>query len=344
MTEKTIVKAKGKKAVAIAGAKSVMISPAQLKQQMARDEDIRAIVKDYIGKAMVAGVDYGHITIKGAKSKDTLLKPGAEKFCGLFKIRATFKKDVDTWDMLGNKPGIVVYICELVDAKGQVIGEGRGSSTANLTQDYDTNKAIKIAEKRAQIDAVLRTGGLSDFFTQDTEDMPKGEGRGSSSAPRRFSAKPTDKQRKFIMTMFNRYKITNVIETIKANGIDPDKMTGEQASQLIEALTNKTYVKAEKDDVQEVEVVNDPVQEEPAEAEVVEDTEEEEVVEPEPITVDSQFIADVDAKCNELGISAQDKMRLFKDVTGKPYAPKEDREWIAISDRLDEMAGEKVAK
>lgn len=334
MTEKTISKTKGKKSVVIAGAKSVMISPAQLKQQMSRDEDIRAIVKDYIGKAMVAGVDYGHITIKGAKSKDTLLKPGAEKFCGLFKIRATFKKDVDTWDMLGNKPGIVVYICELVDAKGQVIGEGRGSSTANLTQDYDTNKAIKIAEKRAQIDAVLRTGGLSDFFTQDTEDMPAGEGRGSSTEPRRFSAKPTDKQRKFIMTMFKRYKITNVLETIKANGIDPDKMTGKQASELIEALTNKTYIKVDKDDVQD----------EAQEAELVDDTEEQEVIEPEPITVDSQFIADIDAKCTELGISAQDKMRLFKDVTGKPFAPKEDKHWIAISDRLDQMADEKVGE
>lgn len=35
----------------------------------------------------------------------------------------------------------------------------------------DPNKTLKLAQKRAYVDAVLRTVGLSDLFTQDLEDM-----------------------------------------------------------------------------------------------------------------------------------------------------------------------------
>lgn len=154
--------------------KAVMQTPKQLRIQMERDKEIRAIINDYIKNNMVSGKDYGTININGKESKPSLFKPGAEKFCGLFKIRPTFKKDIETVEMLGNTAGIIAYICELVDSRGRVLGEGRGSSSVDPKgKDFDVNKAVKIAEKRAQIDAVLRTGGLSDFFTQDMEDAPK---------------------------------------------------------------------------------------------------------------------------------------------------------------------------
>lgn len=153
---------------------AVMQTPKQLQAQMERDQKIRAIISEYIKNNMVAGKDYGSINIGGKDSKPSLFKPGAEKFCGLFKIRPTFKKDIETVEMLGNKAGIIAYICELVDSRGRVIGEGRGTSSVDPGgKDFDVNKAVKIAEKRAQIDAVLRAGGLSDFFTQDMEDAPK---------------------------------------------------------------------------------------------------------------------------------------------------------------------------
>jgi hypothetical protein len=42
------------------------------------------------------------------------------------------------------------------------------------------NMVVKLAEKRAYVDAVLRATGLSQYFTQDLEDMllapPSGEG------------------------------------------------------------------------------------------------------------------------------------------------------------------------
>jgi len=40
-----------------------------------------------------------------------------------------------------------------------------------VLKEKDINKAIKMAQKSAQIDAVLRTGALSDAFTQDLEDV-----------------------------------------------------------------------------------------------------------------------------------------------------------------------------
>lgn len=169
MTTKAVVKP----TVKVDGPQAVMQSPTQLREQMASDTEIRAIISEYIKSAMVEGKDYGSITIKGTKSKPSLFKPGAEKFCGLFKIRPTFRRDDETVEMLGNIPGILAYVCELVDSRGIVIGEGRGTAkTDPKGGDFDINKQVKIAQKRAQVDAVLRTGGLSDFFTQDMEDAP----------------------------------------------------------------------------------------------------------------------------------------------------------------------------
>lgn len=153
---------------------AVIQNPKQLREQMQQDMEIRQVINEYIKNNMVDGKDYGSIEIRGHKSKPSLFKPGAEKFCGLFKIRPTFKRDDETVEMLGNTPGILAYICELVDSQGRVIGEGRGTAkTDPKGGDFDINKQVKIAQKRAQVDAVLRTGGLSDFFTQDMEDAPK---------------------------------------------------------------------------------------------------------------------------------------------------------------------------
>jgi len=312
------------------------LTPAELSAQLNSDKKMRTILKKFIKDSMTPGLDYGHISIKGAKTKDTLLKPGAEKFCGLFKIRPTFRKDTDTWEMLGNKPGVIAYICELVDAQGQIIGEGRGTSSVKADGgDYDVNKVVKIAEKRAQIDAVLRTGALSDFFTQDIEDMPDGEKK--AFAPKGgVEYKATPKQKNFIMILLTK-KLNvdkeDVVQEIKSRGIeDPAEMTGTQASDLIEKLNAEI---AELDKKKKADKAK-------ADAEAQEVLDEAEVVEPEKPTVDTQYIADVDAKFNELGISAQDKMHIYKDVTGNPYSPKEDNHWIAVSEHLDELAIQKA--
>lgn len=160
---------------------------------MTDEANKRALLTQYIQHHMKTGADYGTIKIttrtgKEVESKASLFKPGSEKFLSLFKLTATFKKDSDTWEMAGSPAGLFCYICELKTSKGQVVGEGRGAANLSEKQGWTVNNAIKIAEKRAQIDAVLRTGALSDFFTQDLEDMPK---QGYDQSPIADPAVPT---------------------------------------------------------------------------------------------------------------------------------------------------------
>jgi hypothetical protein len=73
--------------------------------------------------------------------------------------------------MLGAEPGLVALVCELTTAAGVVVAEGRGAR--HRDQDFgDVNKTLKMVQKSAQTDAVLRCAGLSEIFTQDLEDMP----------------------------------------------------------------------------------------------------------------------------------------------------------------------------
>lgn len=130
----------------------------------------RELILKYIAKHMKAGVDFGTIRIGGRDSKPSLFKPGSEKFLSLFRLTASFRQDVDTYAMQGGEVGVFCYICELKDSSGRIVGEGRGAASMK-EKSWSLNNCIKIAEKRAQIDAVLRTGALSDFFTQDLEDM-----------------------------------------------------------------------------------------------------------------------------------------------------------------------------
>jgi hypothetical protein len=146
---------------------------------------MRALLTKFITDHMKDGTDFGRIHVSracpdkykckyevnpGHWSKPSLFKPGAEKVSSLFHLRAAYVKDLETWEMAGSIPGLFCYKCELIDGSGAVAGEGRGSCSTTEKQG-NQNNAIKIAEKRAKVDAVLSTGALSDFFTQDLEDM-----------------------------------------------------------------------------------------------------------------------------------------------------------------------------
>jgi hypothetical protein len=144
----------------------------------------RQVLVQFIQQYLVKGVDYGPIhmsrdckpfrerrqcTQVGHWSKDMLFKSGSEKICDYYGLRPTFHADADTWEMIGRKAGVVCLRCDLMSASGQVVGEGRGCR--DVTKDGgDPNKAIKMCEKSAQIDAVLRAGALSDAFTLDLDD------------------------------------------------------------------------------------------------------------------------------------------------------------------------------
>jgi hypothetical protein len=164
---------------------------------------------DWLFNRLVAGIDYMVIHRKvgprnaktdcpnkaDAKSstctacggKATLCKPGSEKICGLLQLRPRFKRDVEAWEMLGAEVGLVTLVCELVTPAGVVVAEGRGARHRDA--DYnDVNKTLKMAQKSAQTDAVLRCAGLSEIFTQDLEDMPAFLREADPDAPAPFEA------------------------------------------------------------------------------------------------------------------------------------------------------------
>lgn len=151
---------------------------AELQQMVDIEKSKREIIKQYVKEQLVEGIDFGKIPIGGRESKTTLFKPGMEKILSLMGITTVLEKDADTWEMLGSKSGVICYRCTL--SKGtQILSEGRGSATVG-DKGRDANATIKIAEKRARMDATL-TLGFSEFFTQDLEDMTQPEVLGAAT-------------------------------------------------------------------------------------------------------------------------------------------------------------------
>lgn len=116
--------------------------------------------------------DYGVIP---GTSKPTLLKPGAEKINMMLGLTSEFEIIDSTrdWDN-----GFFQYQvkCKLI-RNNVVVTEGLGSCNSRerkyVRQDPYTldNTILKMAKKRALIDATLHVASLSDIFTQDLEDM-----------------------------------------------------------------------------------------------------------------------------------------------------------------------------
>lgn len=153
------------------------ISPLDLptdvfQKALVRRRENRKILLRWIKDSLVEGIDFGSIPLKRGTSKASLWKSGAEKIIGLLNITAHFPSlaDIEQSVLNGIVPDYIVVRCELRNAQGIVLAEGSGAR--KLSQDYnDLNKSLKMAEKSALINCVLKVGGLSDVFTQDLEDL-----------------------------------------------------------------------------------------------------------------------------------------------------------------------------
>lgn len=174
-----------------------VLDPEGLRQQLAIEDQNWQILMEWIKKNLQEGVDYGYIedTKKGWKSdKPSLFQPGAQKITMRLRFRPTFSKDAETYDMLALE-GTVCYKCELIHRQtGEIWSEGRGVVEKD-EKGLPANSRVKIAEKRAQVDAVIRLG-LSEIFTQDLEDMGKppdanGNGYSQSQSETKFSREYT---------------------------------------------------------------------------------------------------------------------------------------------------------
>jgi len=141
-------------------------------------------ITDVIRTAMEEGVHYGRIQ---GTQKPTLLKPGAEKLCLLFRLDPQYQS-VETFS---GEHLSVKSVCTLWHIPtGQRFGSGEGSCSTleskyawrwrgqgptrervpnpDLADQYNT--VLKMANKRALVAAVLNCTAASDVFTQDLED------------------------------------------------------------------------------------------------------------------------------------------------------------------------------
>jgi hypothetical protein len=141
----------------------------------------RKYLKEQLESVLVAGADYNIIL-----RKKCLGKGGAEKLATIFKLTATFEVDKDVMELMKGVEGLIAYKCILKDAKGNFRGQGGGADTLARNAS-DPNKTMKMAQKRAFVDAVIRTTGLSDIFTQDLDDMTPAELQ-KATTPRTYPA------------------------------------------------------------------------------------------------------------------------------------------------------------
>lgn len=170
-------------------------------------QDIREqinLIQEVMRTVMQDGQHFGKIP--GAGDKPTLFKPGAEKIMATFRLAA----DPEVTDL--SHDDVIRYRvkCRLSTKSGIFFGAGVGECSSEedkykwrtaasddeweatpethrrvkyfrdrqirqvRTNPFDlANTILKMAKKRALVDAVLTSTAASDIFTQDIEDMPE---------------------------------------------------------------------------------------------------------------------------------------------------------------------------
>jgi len=216
----------------------------------ARIEMLQEFVKDM----MAEGVDFGFIP--GCGHKPSLLKPGAEKLCDIFGFSKSVQvvNRMEDWDK-----GVFAYEIKAVltnKRTGLVEAEGIGNCNSRekkyKQQDgYSiANTILKMAKKRALVDAVLSATRSSGLFTQDIEDLQVID----VTPERRAEPKPipatqqdvqvkmaTEKQLKkmYFMTRQMNMPGTTARQLLKDryNADSNEQLTSRQASDFIDYLT-----------------------------------------------------------------------------------------------------------
>lgn len=158
-------------AVAVQNTSMDMVMGADLSQVTKQLQAI-ANFQVVVQQNLKSGQDFGVIP---GTNKPTLLKPGAEKIQMLFGVTSEYEEIERIQDY---DKGFFAYTIKCTLSKnGQKITEGMGHCNTKekkyVNQDPFTlaNTCLKMAKKRAQIDATLTIASLSEVFTQDMEDL-----------------------------------------------------------------------------------------------------------------------------------------------------------------------------
>lgn len=195
-------------------------------------------MQNVVQKTLKKGHDFGEVP---GTSKPTLLKPGGEKICMLFGLNPEYEflKTTEDYD----KEFFSYNIRCTLFRNGQPVAQGVGSCNSKekkyrfinvdeipdnyigqseqITDKYGrvrykinnpdicslVNTILKMAKKRAFIDAVLQVASLSEVFTQDVEDM-------GDFIQQEQDATLTLEQAKNLKLNFGKYKGTALIDLV----------------------------------------------------------------------------------------------------------------------------------
>jgi hypothetical protein len=139
-------------------------APTEIEAFIDQAERSRTLLEQWIRRNMRPGLHFGIIPLPDGQdpSKPTLLKPGAELVAQLYQWRIHFTADLDSLHMYGPVGGgTFAYICHVIDREGRTVGQGRGVAELRERDMLNANKTVKMAEKRAMVDAILRCAALS---------------------------------------------------------------------------------------------------------------------------------------------------------------------------------------
>jgi hypothetical protein len=218
------------------------LEPATVTQVMQRIVNFQGVIQ----KTLKEGHDYG--VIPGTGNKPTLLKPGAEKILMLMGVTSEYQLIERVQDY---EQGFFAFTVKCVLSRGgQVITEGLGHCN-NREKKYRSerqdpytlaNTCLKMAKKRAQIDAVLTIASLSEVFTQDLEDLEFGNDNNGRNTRRTSGTKPTEKQLKMLFAKAKELEISEdvmraTMQTMFGKQLSKD-LTRQEASELIDLLIN----------------------------------------------------------------------------------------------------------
>jgi hypothetical protein len=251
-------------------------------------------ITETIGKILTEGIDYGPMPgAKSAteKKRMVLFKAGAERVLFAFDVRPEFTlytEDIDhdrivhwrkrqkvwnnahrddhtfRWEVEeGQSIGVYRYVvrCQLIRrSDGMIVGEGYGSCSTMESKYVDRprdseNTALKIAKKRAMVDATLTGFALSDRFTQDVEEATEeaAEVVAETSQPARRLRRepepddwtPEDRARLVALAEQLHYDGAALKRVIRGLlGHYPPK-TGEEVGILVESLTTEVQALSE---------------------------------------------------------------------------------------------------
>lgn len=195
-------------------------------------------MQNVVQKTLKKGHDFGEVP---GTSKPTLLKPGGEKICMLFGLNPEYEflQTTEDYDkeffsynirctLFRNRQPVAqgVGSCNSKEKKYRFVNvdtipETYVGQSEEYTDKYGrvrykinnpdicslVNTILKMAKKRAFIDAVLQVASLSEVFTQDIEDM-------GDFIQQEQDATLTIEQAKNLKLSFGKYKGTTLIDLV----------------------------------------------------------------------------------------------------------------------------------